>query len=69
MNIEKENALDQIDDRKFNQLMKYSLIDYTVNLMGITTVPTNDGRTMCVEYIVPMVKYFNNITGLMSFAW
>ncbi|KAI7894012.1 uncharacterized protein EV154DRAFT_580926, partial [Mucor mucedo] len=74
MGIGNENALQRVaaldcGDHKFNQLMKYSLINFTINSMRITPIPTNDKRTIFVEYIVPIVKYFSNITALMSFLW
>lgn len=74
MGIVNENALQRVaaldrGDHKFNQFMKHSLIDFTINSMRITPIPTNDERTMYVEYIVPIVKYFSNITALMSFTW
>lgn len=74
MDIGKENALKKTaaldcGSHTFNQFMKYSLLDFSINLMRITPVPKNDERTMYVEYVVPMVKYFSNLTGLMSFAW
>lgn len=74
MGIRKENALKHVaaldcGDHKFNQFMKYSLIDFTISSMRITPIPINDERTMYVEYIVPIVKYFSNITALMSFTW
>ena len=74
MGIGNENALQRVaaldcGDHKFNQFMKYSLIDFTINSMGITPIPTNDERTMYVGYIVPIVRYFSNITALMSFTW
>lgn len=57
------------DTNKVNQFMKFSLIDFTVNTMRITSILVNDERTMYVEYIVQLFKYFDNITGLMSFTW
>ncbi|KAG2202150.1 hypothetical protein INT47_008122 [Mucor saturninus] len=60
MGIGNENALQRVaaldcGDHKFNQFMKYSLIDFTINSMRITPIPANDERTMYVEYIVPIL--------------
>lgn len=54
---------------QFTQFVKYSLLNYIINTMRITSISTNDERTMYVECIVQMHKYFGNISGLLSFAW
>lgn len=74
-NISKERTLEEItlldcpSDSKFAHFVKYSLIDFIINTMRITSIPINDERTMYVEYIVHLFKYFSNITGLLSFSW
>lgn len=73
MNITKEKALNDVsaldcDKHKFNLLIKYSRVGFIINSMRITPTPVNDERTMYAESIVPVVKYFSNITALMSFT-
>ncbi|CAO3629653.1 unnamed protein product [Mucor hiemalis] len=72
-NMKKEKALTGVtsldfSDSKFAQFVKFSMIDFIINTMRITPIPTND-ETMYVEYIVQLFKYFSNITGLLSFSW
>lgn len=74
-NISKERALEEMtlldcpSDSKFAHFVKYLLIDFIVNTMRITPIPINDERTMYVECIVQLFKYFSNITDLLSFSW
>ncbi|EIE83717.1 hypothetical protein G6F46_000362 [Rhizopus delemar] len=56
-------------DGSFNRFLKFSLIDFAVNMKRITPVPIMDERTTFVETVSQMFKCFGNITGLLSFKW
>ncbi|KAI8878561.1 hypothetical protein K501DRAFT_277391 [Backusella circina FSU 941] len=49
--------------------MKFALIDSAINYERITPTPVNDERTIFAENIVPLFKYFGNITKTISFRW
>ncbi|KAG1019349.1 hypothetical protein G6F26_010194 [Rhizopus arrhizus] len=71
LEFDEERLLDSIAemtyDGSFNRFLKFSLIDFAVNMKRITPMPVMDERTMYVETISQMFKYFGNITGLLSF--
>jgi hypothetical protein len=54
---------------KFNRFIKFPMVEFGVNVLGISSMPLNDERTMFVEVVVQLWKFFNNITGLLSFRW
>ena len=56
-------------DGSFNRFLKFLLIDFGVNMKRITPMPVMDERTMYVETVFQMFKYFGSITGLLSFKW
>lgn len=73
-NMEKENALPGVASldsggSNFAKFVKFVLIDFIINTMRITPFPTNEERTLYVEHIVQLFKYFSNISGLLSFSW
>lgn len=53
----------------FNHFIKISMIDFEINMLRISPMPTNDERTMFVKAVVQLWKYFCNLTGLLSFKW
>lgn len=71
--FDEEKLLDSIAemtyDGSFNRFLKFSLIDFAVNLKRITPMPVMDERTIFIEIFSQMFKYFGNITGLLSFKW
>lgn len=72
--MEKENALTGVASldsggSNFAQFVKFSLIDFVINTMRITPIPLNDERTLYVEHIVQLFKYFSNLSCLLSFSW
>ncbi|CEG69279.1 hypothetical protein RMATCC62417_05379 [Rhizopus microsporus] len=74
ISIEKKRFVDKVSllhchSSDFNRFIKYSMIDFGINMLRISPMPTNDERTMFVEVVVQLWKYFGNLTGLLSFKW
>jgi hypothetical protein len=53
----------------FNKFIKFACIDYAINCERITLTLLNDERTIFFENVVPLFKYFGNITKTISFRW
>ncbi|KAI8969908.1 hypothetical protein BDF20DRAFT_888377 [Mycotypha africana] len=71
--FEEDKLLDSLAEMtyegSFNRFMKFSLIDFAVNIKRINPMPIMDERTIFVETVSQMFKYFGNTTGLLSFKW
>ncbi|CAO3697349.1 unnamed protein product [Rhizopus stolonifer] len=53
----------------FNKFIKFACIDFAINCQRITPTPINDERTILFENVLPLFKYFGNITNAISFRW
>jgi hypothetical protein len=62
-------AFIKYESNKFNRFMKFAMLDFAINCERITPIPVNDERTIFSEVIIPLFKYFGNITKLISFRW
>jgi hypothetical protein len=49
----------------FNRFIKFVFIDYAINCD--TPAPVNNERTIFFENLLPIFKYFGNITKALSF--
>ncbi|KAG1463869.1 hypothetical protein G6F56_005198 [Rhizopus delemar] len=74
LKLDDDDLIDKVanlpyEQNLFNKFMKFALMDYAINCERITPVPINDERTIFSENIVPLFKYFGNITKAISFRW
>lgn len=74
LKLDDDDLIDKVanlpyEQNLFNKFMKFALIDYAINCERITPAPVNDERTIFSENIVPLFKYFGNITKTISFRW
>ncbi|KAI8362614.1 hypothetical protein BD560DRAFT_425864 [Blakeslea trispora] len=56
-------------DGSFNRFLKFSLIDFAVNMKRTTPIPIMNERTIFVETASQMFKYFGNITGFFLISY